>query len=309
MQINIQGGNRAQYGRSIQKMDHNLLGTDLFGYQNLLTALDEHPPEMLDICVPTPPRPGPVQKASFSTCARGSATGEQLIQAVSRGDLWLNMRGLETLETPYGNLVHTAHKTFRRHMNVSMGQRAGSLVISSPRARIDYHVDLKEVTLWNLRGKRRIFIYPSRSPFIRPEYIQAMALQDRGFEAGVETIPYIKEFEPYGIAIDLEPGEMICWPYLSPYRIKNLGAINVSMALEGMTLPARMRLGTYFFDGFANRVSKAKWTGHDTTPIKAFSKWTAAGVIKQAGIIEQRRKDLRPAFKLNLARPNCLEPI
>ena len=294
MQINITGSHRTAYGQAIQKMDHNVLETGLFSDIQLTAALDAHPEPLMDI----------YRQGSFQPCARGTATGGALLEAVRRGALWINLRNLETVQSNHGQLVRCMQNAFARHMGVKTSDRAGGLIISSPQARTGYNIATADMALWHLRGRRRIYIYPNRAPYIRPRHVQNIAL-----EAGVEKVPYKREFEAESIAIDLEPGEVICWPHLSPYRVDNLEALNVSLNLESLTSISRRRMGSYFFDGYVNRVFGTQRAVTEPGRVAALAKTTAAALIKRAGVVRANQRQQVPQFKVNLARPDCLEPL
>lgn len=294
MNIELKGGSGSHYGQSIQKMDHNIQDTGLFSDGNLIRALDSHPPENLDICT----------RGSFQTCARGMASSADLLNAVRRGSLWLNLRNIDSLNTPHGRLVTHMHKAFNRHLGIRTRSRIGGLIISSPSATVNYHIDLTDVTLWHLRGKKRIYIYPNRAPFIEPKTIQDIAMA-----AGVENVPYDPSFEEHVFAIDLQPGEMICWPHLSPHRVDNLGGLNVSLSLESMSLKSRMRVGSHLFDGYMNKHLGTKFGSDDPSGVLAFAKTGTATALKKAGLSRRHVRALKPRFKINMAMPDCIEPI
>lgn len=294
MNIEITGGNKTQYGHSIQKMDHNIQETGLFSDGNLIRALDNHPPEDLDICT----------RGSFQVCARGQASSHDLLDAVKRGALWLNLRSLERVQSPHGRLVNQMHKSFNSHMGINASSRIGGLLISSPTATVGYHIDLTDVTLWHLRGKKRLFVYPNREPFIQPKNVQDIAMA-----SGVERIPYDPAFEQHVITIDLEPGEVICWPHLSPHRVDNLDGLNVSLSLESMTMQSRMRVGAHLFDGYMNKLLGTKLGSHQQKPALAFAKTGTAVALKKIGLSRRHVNALKPRFKINMAMPDCIEPI
>ncbi len=294
MIINLTGGDNTQYGKSIQKMDHNIADTGLFSDGNLIRALDMHPPENLDICL----------KGSFESCERSGASSFELLEAVKRGQLWLNLRNIHDQPTPHGRLVMHMHKAFERHMGISARSRIGGLLISSPRASVGYHIDLTDVTLWHLRGRKRLFVYPNHAPYIHSLDIQKTALQ-----AGIEKIPYRQNFEDQVIKIDLEPGELICWPHLSPHRVDNLEGLNVSLSLESLTLASRLRVGAHYFDGMINHTFGTKIENGAPHPALGFSKAAIAAVAKKAGFTRRHSQPLKPAFKINLRKPGCVEAL
>lgn len=294
MQIEIQGRQRHPFGQAIQKMDHNVLNSGLFSDARLLQALDNHPENLMDIYA----------QGSSQACLRGSTASAALLEAARLGALWIKLRMPADLDTSHGQLAAKMHQTFSKRMKVKTSERSSSLVISSPQARMGYTVGTEDLALWHLRGRKRIYIYPNRAPYIRPRHIQGMALK-----LGTDTIPYKREFESEVIAIDLEPGEVICWPHLSPYRIDNLDDLNVSMHSECMTMASKLRMGSHYFDGFVNRVLRTHRAPGIAGPVTALSKTAAAAIIQKTGIAKTRRISQQPRFIVNLAHPGFLERI
>ena len=294
MIITLTGGDTKQYRRSTQKMDHNIQKTGLFSDNNLVRALEMHPPENLEI----------FEAGSFKACQRGGVTSFELFEAIKRGTLWVNLKDIHALTTPHGRLVRHMHKAFDRHMGVMTCNRTGDLQISSPGAKARYHAGLNDITLWHLRGRRRLYIYPDTPPFILPFDMQKLAL-----ESGEHRLVHEEAFETHRIAIDLEPGELICWPHLAPYRIENLDGLNVSMRLENISPRSAARSGAHYFDGYINR-KYGKIAEYETqNTVSLFGKAALAALIKKTGKNEPPRRRIKPAFKISLRRPDCIEPI
>jgi hypothetical protein len=294
MGIKDENGDISAYGKSIFKASHKLVDTGLFDDVGLIGALNRHPEENLDICT----------QGSFHTCNRGKASAEDILNAVKQGVLWLNLRRIEQVDSPLGHLIQDMHLAFEQTVGVKAGSRIGGLLISSPTTRVNYHFDTTDVTLWHLRGKKRIFIYPNTEPFIAPRDAEAIALA-----TGVEKLPYQKSFDDHAVAVDLEPGDVISWPHLSPHRIDNQEGLNVSLSLESLTMASRLRMGTHFFNGYVNKTLK---TGlHSTNPTRpiALAKTGMATFVKRTGLHQSHHEDVVPSYNLNMTAPGCIEPI
>lgn len=294
MIIKLTGGDKRQYGHSIQKMDHNIGATGLFTDSNLVRALDMHPPENIDICTAD----------TFQACERGGLTSFELIEAVKRGALWINLRHLHELSTPHGRLVKHMHKAFARHLGLFTHSRSAGLILSSPGASEGYDVNLTDVALWHLRGRKRVHLYPNQAPFIQPQDVQRLALQ-----AGFEPIPYHPSFDSRAITIDLEPGELMCWAHLAPHRIDNLAGLNVSLSLESLTPQSRARVGAHYFDGYINRKYEKSLETTTLKPMVAYTKAAIAAVLKRSEKTDAEPVQLSPKYRVNLRGSGCLEAI
>jgi len=294
MAVKVENGNISSYGTSIFKASHNVLETGLFDDAGLIDALDRHPQENLDICT----------QGSFDTCNRGDAGAEDILDAVNQGVLWLNLRRIERVDSPLGRLVQDMHLAFENTVGIKARSRIGGLLISSPTTKVNYHYDTTDVTLWHLRGEKRIFIYPNKKPYLAPKDVQAVALA-----TGIEKLPYEKSFDKQAAVIDLKPGDMISWPHLSPHRIDNLEGLNVSLSLEALTMASRLRMGAHFFDGYVNKALKTGLQSTDPAAPIALAKTGMAAFIKKAGLHHGHHKDVAPSFNLNMEAPGCIEPI
>ena len=54
--------------------------------------------------------------------------------------------------------------------------RNAGILISSPNAQVYYHADLPGQSLWQIRGTKRVYIYPPVAPFLTPEQIERIIL-------------------------------------------------------------------------------------------------------------------------------------
>lgn len=294
MFINLKGGDPLQYGRSIQKMDHNIQDTGLFTDSHLIRAIDAHPDKDLDIFT----------QGALNTCVRGNTSSSDLLEAVKRGALSLKLRHMDAASTPHGRLVQHLHRAFSQHMRTKTKDRSGALLISSPRAQTAYGAAVADTALWHLRGRQRIYVYPNHAPFIKPADIQSMVSG-----GAFERLSYSPSFDRKAIAIDLEPGELICWPHMAPLRVDNLESLNVSLSLESLSFASRCRIGAHFMDGYLNQKFGTSFSSEDPHLVPAALKAGGAALLKRAQRTHQQVHTLRPSFRINLSAPNCVEPI
>ncbi len=124
------------------------------------------------------------------------------------------------------------------------------LLVSSPKAQVFYHADVPGQALWQLRGKKRIYIYPAELPFLEPRELENVV---RGITE--EEVTYKSWYDDYARAYDLEAGDMLHWKLNGPHRVVNLGTVNVSLTTEHWTTdnPPQLR------DELRQRHSAAAW--------------------------------------------------
>jgi hypothetical protein len=90
---------------------------------------------------------------------------------------------------------HDGFKTFKRKLG---------LLISSPGAKVFYHFDVPGQGLWQIRGRKRIWIYPPTEPFLRATNVENVV---RSLDK--EDVPYEPWYDEHAEAYDMEPGDML----------------------------------------------------------------------------------------------------
>ena len=158
----------------------------------------------------------------------GRLGGRQVIEAISRGGLWLNLRNITSVDRRYRDLVDRMFAEIAAHVpGFEAPKHQAGILISSPDAQVYYHADLPGQGLIQLAGRKRVYVYPNTPPFIRPEHLEDIAL----FDVEVD-IPYADWYDRHAEVIDLEPGQMLNWPLNAPHRVENLGTLNISMTVS-----------------------------------------------------------------------------
>jgi hypothetical protein len=168
---------------------------------------------------------------SWQACDPGTMTAAELLAAVKAGRLWINVIGINEssprfariLDQLYGELeaAMPGFKTFKRKLG---------LLISSPKAQVFYHCDIPGQGLLQVRGKKRLWVYPAAEPFLAPRHLEEVV---RGVRQ--EEIPYEPWFDEHAVVYDLEPGQMLHWPLNGPHRVVNHDCLNVSLTVEHWT--------------------------------------------------------------------------
>jgi hypothetical protein len=158
----------------------------------------------------------------------GDLSGRQVVEAISRGGLWLNLRNVTSLDRRYRELVDQMFAEVAAHVpGFDAPTHQAGILISSPDAQVYYHADLPGQGLVQISGRKRVYLYPNTPPFVRPEHLEDIAL----FDVEVD-IPYGPWYDKHAQVIDLEPGQMLNWPLNAPHRVENLGTVNISMTVS-----------------------------------------------------------------------------
>jgi hypothetical protein len=158
----------------------------------------------------------------------GNLSGRQVVEAISRGGLWLNLRDVTSVDRRYRELVDQMFAEVAAHVpGFDAPTHQAGILISSPDAQVYYHADLPGQGLIQISGRKRVYLYPNTPPFVRPEHLEDIAL----FDVEVD-IPYEPWYDRHAQVIDLEPGQMLNWPLNAPHRVENLGTVNISMTVS-----------------------------------------------------------------------------
>jgi hypothetical protein len=159
----------------------------------------------------------------------GNLSGREVIEAISHGGLWLNMRDVGAVDSRYRKLVDRMFEEVAAKVPGFEIPKAHqeSILISSPDAQVYYHADLPGQSLIQIAGRKRVYVYPNTAPFIRPEHLEDIAL----FNVEVD-LPYKEWYEDYAKVLDIGPGQMLGWPMNAPHRVENLDTFSVSMTIS-----------------------------------------------------------------------------
>ncbi|MEP2943733.1 MAG: hypothetical protein ABJL18_07370 [Hyphomicrobiales bacterium] len=161
----------------------------------------------------------------------GDLSGLEVIEAIRKGRMWMNIHRIMdrdpqyqvVLDKIFGELIDymPAFKTFKRNM---------TLLISSPKIQVYYHADIQGQSLWQISGKKRVYVYPATDAFISDDSIEKVLLRETE-----EEVPYETWFDDYAEVYDLEPGQMVHWPLYAPHRVENQDCLNISVTTEHWT--------------------------------------------------------------------------
>ena len=214
---------------------HRLLDSGLFSDRALVNLLDKHPDSALTLSTM-----GQDSKTfEWRDGDRNGVSGEQLLNCVKNGHLWINCREIVDHHSDYADLINSLYDELQAgNPSFKAQDRTANLLISSPSAIVHYHVDMPVNMLWHLRGRKRVWVYPSFDHrFASMDVLEKVCAGEWS-----EDVPFDPSFDQYAIVHDAQPGELITWPQLTPHRVTNLDGLNVSLSTEHKNPRARRRL-------------------------------------------------------------------
>ncbi len=233
----------------------------------------------------------------------GGLSGREVIEAIAKGRLWLNLRQLNVVDRRYGDMLEAMFDELHQNIPGLATYRHGcGILISSPKAQVYYHADLPGQMLFQISGRKRIYFYPPQKPFLAPENLEHIAV------SGLEVdIPYSEWYDEYARVYELEPGKMVHWPHTAPHRIENHDCLNISMTVEYSTDTIRRA----YIVNYANGILRygLGWTPRSRS-ISGPSFWTKAVLqrsLRNASWMRKKKASNRQIqFKLDRMSPGAI---
>ncbi len=277
---------------------HNLVNTGLFEDEALIQLLDSYPAQDIHVTtMTTSTNPGqPISNWRVGTTE--GLSGKDILEAVRKGHLWLNVKRLGENTPVFKSLLGTIYQELSHVLSCPDPKwQQATLLISSPTASVYYHADSIPNLLWHIRGKKTVFVYPhSNSRFASQQQLELICSGERE-----EKLDYRADFEPFAQQLDLSPGQALLWPQNSPHRVINTSGLNVSLSTEHITLEARQTVNLHR----ANRLLRQLGIQPNINSPDSLSAITKQGIaVCQSLAKKALRKapisfDLTPTFKVD----------
>ena len=239
------GGKFNAFDSRVQLARHRL--GDLFNDEVLVDLLDKYPRNQLQAwTMGTDPR----RREEWKPVDTEGVSGRELLAAVASGRLWYNILRMDLFDSRYRELIDQLYAEMTEDCpGFQPLSSVGTLLLSSPDAQVYYHADGPPTTLFHVRGKKRMWIYPAKDERFVSQYF----MEEIFGSAMDEEVPYSPEFDEYAEVFDLEPGDAIWWPLNAPHRIVNLGTLNVSLSTRYRTEQSERRKLVYNANRFLRR--------------------------------------------------------
>lgn len=258
----IQAGD---FARRIVLVKHRLHELSLFQGAGLEEILESHPRSALSICGMADRN----DKESWTEGELGDLSAAQLLETMERGMFWLNVRQIYQHQPAFRQLVDQLYDEIEQaDPELRTNWRNATLLISSPSAFVNFHLDVPCNLLWHIRGTKRVWVYPrDNEAVVTSENLNATVAQDQ-----TEMLPYDEGMDAHAEVFDLEPGQMISWPQNSPHRVDNLAGLNISLSTEHLTAAARRRIRVLQANHYLRRTLGVAPRGETTRGLGATAK-------------------------------------
>ncbi|CAN5348642.1 hypothetical protein BH11PSE2_BH11PSE2_10630 [soil metagenome] len=282
-------------------VQHSLHERPMFDDAGLASLLDRYPRDKLGVFTMGH---DPVDWTTWEHGQAGDLSGAELLEAVRRGRIWLNLRKTNDYLDDYaaleaeifGELAAKAPRT--RTMKHDLG-----MLISSANAHVFYHLDVPLVMLWQLRGVKTVYVYPVADPYIGDEQLERIVLKeteeqfafDLAWDAGAEVV-------------ELTPGKMVTWAQNAPHRVVNADVLNVSLSIEFMTPEALVRANVIYANGVLRRRLGTRPRIQRAFSATALGKVALARGVKKLGLAKAYQNVHPKTFMLDKTELGRLVP-
>lgn len=283
---------RELFGHHTLHLQHGLHDSELFGDAALARLIENYPREYYHVKTTDN---GAGAGRSHREGEIGDLSGAQVLEAVRNGSIWLNLQNPGDIVPEYGDMLAEMYREFEARVpGLKTFKHMSTILISSPRVQVRYHADVPGQMLWQMRGRKRVWVYPNSAPFLPAEAIEKLVLK-RLHET---DMPYRNWFEEHAQAVDLEPGNMLYWPLNCPHRVENYDSLNVSVTTEHWTSQLRNVYAVNYANGLL-RQAGIKDLSNCTSGMPFHGKLALAAAHKISGAGRRRAKPYLIDFRVD----------
>lgn len=281
---------------------HRLARTGLFEDVALIALLDTIPRGSVHAYTMGQ---DPVATEQWQRGKTSMLPGADLLDVVRRGQLWLNIVRVHEGDRGLNEVVTQLYREIAgRAPGFTSTDVSATLLVSSPTAQVYYHADNQPNALWHVRGRKRVYVYPSGEPFLSTEDLEHIVSGDRD-----EQLPYRREFDDSATVLELEGGQVGWWPQNRPHRVENVDGLNVSLSTEYRTVESTRREHVWTANHYARALThRPTWSTVETglTPAAKVTLMRAGRKIagrRPAGI------GPLPTFEIDPAEPHGVRSL
>ncbi|MEL6289500.1 MAG: hypothetical protein AAFQ42_02480 [Pseudomonadota bacterium] len=299
------------FGQHTVVEEHSLATSPLFSDDWLADLIEAAPPATYHVNTMDPETHDPRTRREGTI---EGLSGAEVIDAIKRGTIWILLQNPGDTNPAYAELLTEIYEELHSRVpGLATYKQKMSLLISSPRVQVYYHCDVPGQTLWQLRGRKRVFIYPNRPPFLPQAALEKIVLG----EAHEISLEYETWYDDYAQVVDLEPGHMAHWPLNCPHRIVNQDCLNVSFTTEHWTDALRDTYAINYANGIIRKgLEQRLGLGSDRVALSQAStglaKWSKMGVAaaaKYSGAQAKRKATFHIDFEVDPTMPHSVRDI
>ena len=285
----------ALFGNHLVRVGHRLHESPLFSEETLARLIDSYDPDFYNVAkmgggdAPKEWREGEI----------GDRSGAETIEAVRRGRMWINLRQVGRFDARYAALTQEIFDELENRVpSLRTFKHTIGILISSPKAQVYYHADVTGQSLWQISGRKRIWMYPNSEPFLPVEALEGIVLKETE-----EDLPYEPWFDDHAQVFDLEPGEMLMMPLNAPHRVVNHDCLNISFTTEHWTPDIRRSYAMNYANGLLRRRLGWRPRSRATDGLTVYAKAALAMAWKLSGLQRQHMYERIINFRIDPQAP------
>ena len=291
------------FGEHTVSLSHRLHEGDLFSDATLARLIERTPRQHYHVNTMDPTTHDPLTRREGEI---KNLKGDEVLEAVRSGTIWILLQNPGQYDARYAELLSTIYGEIERRVpGFTSYKQKMTILVSSPKVQVYYHSDIPGQTLWQVRGRKRVWVYPNRAPFLPQEGIERIVLN----EAHEISLKYHSWFDDYAEVIDLEPGRMVHWPLNCPHRIVNQDCVNVSFTTEHWTDALRNAYAVNYANGILRRNLGLKMLSQNASGAAFFSKLLLAAAYKFSGFQRKREAGFKIDFAVDPRAPHGVRDI
>lgn len=293
-------GKARAFTHELTQFRHDLHERPMFSDAALADVLDRYPRSALGVFTMGE---DPVAWETWRRGSAGELTGAELLEAARLGRIWLNLRRTNDHLPEFAALADEVFAEKEQASGLKTFKRDLGLLISSADAQVFYHLDVPLVSLWQIRGMKRVWVYPVAEPFVSEAQLERIVLRETA-----EQFAFQPAWDAGARLVELKPGMMVSWPQNGPHRIENGPMLNVSLSMEFMTPAALLRANVIYANGVLRRRLGARPRLRDGLTPTNLAKLAIARGAKALNLQKPNERVLPASFRLDAARPGALLP-
>lgn len=292
------------FGRHALMLRHRLAESGLFDDAALAKLIESAPREAYHVnySQKTPGNPPKRREGEIK-----DLSGAAVLDAVRAGNIWINLTAPDRLDPAYGKLVDDIYAEFEQRVpGLKTYKRKLTLLISSPGVSVKYHSDVPGQSLWQVRGTKKLYVYPAQAPFISQPALERLILG----ELRETDMPFEPWFDDYATVYELTPGTMLHWPLNGPHRVVNADMLNVSFTTEHWTDELRRSYAVNYANGIIRKATGTTAAlSQNTEGLGYLAKLALAGAVKFSPLNPQKLKRYEVDFRVAPGQPDSIRDI
>lgn len=239
-----------------------------------------------------------INKSTWRDGEFGKLSGHEVLQAVRDGHIWINIQRPWEADSAYGDILKQMFEEMEANVpyfSTMPEKNKMTILISSPKIKVFYHCDIPGQALWQIRGRKRVYIYPNSEPFLRDDEIEKIILG----RIDEHDITYQDWYDEYAEIMDLEPGIMSHWPINGPHRIENLDVMNVSVTTEHWNTELRNHYAVRYANGLLRDSFGFQNLAKPTSGLGLYARLALAGMHKMSGLRKLKKMKYNVDFQVD----------